>query len=378
MVAMFGPIIAAPLANPVTRERRRTARVATLMPVSVVRMACAASSSASRPGCGLARRLRDAGLEHRHRQRPADHARWRRRAPAPAEQPSSLRDQFGHPARVGQPLLAGAGVGVAGTDDDRAGVGPREPLAADLHRRGADAVLREHAGRGRRAVADDDRQVAPVRLGPQAADDARVPVAAGEVPFAHAPIVSGRRRREKAWRDDARKTPRVCGTGRMGKVRSRSARERGLTSALDRHGIALSFPSSAWERKVAKLCFACWLVVLPCGAVLASKRASSPCVSKQRNEMRRRLGKTGCRRASVPATQHYKQTRQLAEPFETMTDGDALYRAILAAPEEDTPRLVYADWLDENGQPNRAEFIRVQIELAQIPPSELVPWNKRA
>ena len=46
-----------------------------------------------------------------------------------------------------------------------------------------------------------------------------------------------------------------------------------------------------------------------------------------------------------------------------MTDGDALYRAILTAPEEDTPRLVYADWLDENGQLNRAEFIRVQIEL---------------
>ncbi len=60
-----------------------------------------------------------------------------------------------------------------------------------------------------------------------------------------------------------------------------------------------------------------------------------------------------------------------------MTDGDALYRAILASPEEDTPRLVYADWLDENGQPDRAEFIRVQIELAQIAPNELVPWNKR-
>lgn len=30
-----------------------------------------------------------------------------------------------------------------------------------------------------------------------------------------------------------------------------------------------------------------------------------------------------------------------------MSDGDALLRAILAHPEEDTPRLVYADWLDE-------------------------------
>jgi uncharacterized protein (TIGR02996 family) len=34
-------------------------------------------------------------------------------------------------------------------------------------------------------------------------------------------------------------------------------------------------------------------------------------------------------------------------------------------PDDDVPRLVYADWLDENGQPERAEFIRVQIELAR-------------
>jgi len=45
-----------------------------------------------------------------------------------------------------------------------------------------------------------------------------------------------------------------------------------------------------------------------------------------------------------------------------MTDGPALLAAILANPDEDTPRLMYADWLDENGQPERAEFIRVQIE----------------
>jgi uncharacterized protein (TIGR02996 family) len=48
-----------------------------------------------------------------------------------------------------------------------------------------------------------------------------------------------------------------------------------------------------------------------------------------------------------------------------MSDEDALLAAIAAHPEEDTPRLMYADWLDEHGQPLRAEFIRVQIELAQ-------------
>lgn len=40
--------------------------------------------------------------------------------------------------------------------------------------------------------------------------------------------------------------------------------------------------------------------------------------------------------------------------------------AIRDAPEDDLPRLVFADWLDENGQPDRAEFIRVQCELAKL------------
>jgi uncharacterized protein (TIGR02996 family) len=50
-----------------------------------------------------------------------------------------------------------------------------------------------------------------------------------------------------------------------------------------------------------------------------------------------------------------------------MTEGDALYRAILADPDDDTPRLAYADWLCENGEDDRAEFIRVQCELARNP-----------
>jgi uncharacterized protein (TIGR02996 family) len=44
------------------------------------------------------------------------------------------------------------------------------------------------------------------------------------------------------------------------------------------------------------------------------------------------------------------------------SDGEALFRAICEHPAEDTPRLVYADWLDENGRPERAEFIRLQCE----------------
>ena len=49
-----------------------------------------------------------------------------------------------------------------------------------------------------------------------------------------------------------------------------------------------------------------------------------------------------------------------------MSDEQALLRAIRAAPEDDTVRLVYADWLEENGQPERAEFIRLECELDAI------------
>jgi uncharacterized protein (TIGR02996 family) len=61
-----------------------------------------------------------------------------------------------------------------------------------------------------------------------------------------------------------------------------------------------------------------------------------------------------------------------------MSDRDALLAAIRAQPDEDTPRLMFADWLEENdpapGAPNgpaaRANFIRAQVELARTPPWE--------
>jgi uncharacterized protein (TIGR02996 family) len=48
-----------------------------------------------------------------------------------------------------------------------------------------------------------------------------------------------------------------------------------------------------------------------------------------------------------------------------MSEDEAFLRAIWAEPDDDGPRLVYADWLEENGQPQRAEFIRVQCELGR-------------
>jgi uncharacterized protein (TIGR02996 family) len=49
-----------------------------------------------------------------------------------------------------------------------------------------------------------------------------------------------------------------------------------------------------------------------------------------------------------------------------MTDEDAFLQEIRENPDDDFPRLVYADWLEERGDP-RAEFIRVQCELSQLP-----------
>jgi uncharacterized protein (TIGR02996 family) len=57
-----------------------------------------------------------------------------------------------------------------------------------------------------------------------------------------------------------------------------------------------------------------------------------------------------------------------------MSEADALLAAILDNPTDDTPRRIYADWLQEQGQDDRAEFIRVQVELARREkwPEELV------
>ena len=56
---------------------------------------------------------------------------------------------------------------------------------------------------------------------------------------------------------------------------------------------------------------------------------------------------------------------------------EAFLKAILDDPDNDALRLVYADWLDEHGEPERAEFIRVQIELVhantQTDPPEVAP-----
>ena len=41
-----------------------------------------------------------------------------------------------------------------------------------------------------------------------------------------------------------------------------------------------------------------------------------------------------------------------------MDERSTLLRAVLESPWDDVPRLVYADWLDEHGRGDLAEFIR--------------------
>jgi len=48
-----------------------------------------------------------------------------------------------------------------------------------------------------------------------------------------------------------------------------------------------------------------------------------------------------------------------------VSDERAFLAAIRANPDEDTPRLMYADWLQENGQDARAELVRVQCEMVR-------------
>ena len=53
-----------------------------------------------------------------------------------------------------------------------------------------------------------------------------------------------------------------------------------------------------------------------------------------------------------------------------MLDREPFLKAIFAAPADDLPRLVFADWLEENGDPTWAELIRVGCHWPQLPSGE--------
>jgi uncharacterized protein (TIGR02996 family) len=52
----------------------------------------------------------------------------------------------------------------------------------------------------------------------------------------------------------------------------------------------------------------------------------------------------------------------MAKPRKSSAD-NAFQQVILENPDDDTPRLVYADWLQGYGGPERGEFIRVRVAV---------------
>jgi uncharacterized protein (TIGR02996 family) len=54
-----------------------------------------------------------------------------------------------------------------------------------------------------------------------------------------------------------------------------------------------------------------------------------------------------------------------------VTPDDAFLQSIIESPDDDSPRLIYADYLEEHGQPERAEFIRLQCQRALMRADDL-------
>jgi uncharacterized protein (TIGR02996 family) len=48
------------------------------------------------------------------------------------------------------------------------------------------------------------------------------------------------------------------------------------------------------------------------------------------------------------------------------SDFDAFVKALEKDPADDGLRLIFADWLEENGSPNRAEYLRVNVERRKL------------
>ncbi len=61
-----------------------------------------------------------------------------------------------------------------------------------------------------------------------------------------------------------------------------------------------------------------------------------------------------------------------------MTPEEAFLEAIIESPDDDAHRLVFADWLEDHEQPARAEFIRIQVELARLPEDASKPEEFQA
>ena len=154
------------------------------MRVSVVRMARAAASRASavaveRPGGGA-----DAGFDDLHGKDLADDAGG---ANEHLRRPTAdgLGGHGGHPASVVESALAGAGVGIAGANDDAANIVGRKTLLTDADGSGADTVLCKCAGSSGGRIADNQSQVKALGIRTDAGVNAGEAIAAREMPVVH-------------------------------------------------------------------------------------------------------------------------------------------------------------------------------------------------
>jgi uncharacterized protein (TIGR02996 family) len=66
--------------------------------------------------------------------------------------------------------------------------------------------------------------------------------------------------------------------------------------------------------------------------------------------------------------EHPELRTEAEAPKVAASDFEGLLRAVFRDPDDDTPRLVFADFLEENDQPDRAALIRYQCEQARLKP----------
>src|SRR5262249_4725627 len=71
-------------------------------------------------------------------------------------------------------------------------------------------------------------------------------------------------------------------------------------------------------------------------------------------------------RFGTRVTVHADERPRRANPRPEAATRAAFLADIRADPDDDAPRLIYADWLHEHGDADRAEFIRLQCELARL------------
>lgn len=106
---------------------------------------------------------------------------------------------------------------------------------------------------------------------------------------------------------------------------------------------------------------------------LGSRRVRRPTLTSKSPRVARRTSRSrSCsktRASCVPA----HAPNGILDPM----DPSDLLREVLARPDDDEPRLVYADWLQDQGDP-RGEFIQVQCSFAGTAPGDDRLWRMGA